>query len=171
MRSRASSRGAYRRYDQCVTCLPSTALLIVPARDNDKSSGLIFIALVVAIAAFYYYSGRRAARPIRINQGWYTLEKLPKRPDTPRMQTDTPRTQKDTVSPDAPPAEGAADTTDSDSIPADTTDSDSITAVRRAYCAAELRGAKTLLSRGGKNVNVRKTKARIRELEAQLQPA
>ncbi|KAJ7934199.1 hypothetical protein B0H13DRAFT_2650210 [Mycena leptocephala] len=123
MRSQARSRG-YHHYDQ----------------ENDESSGLIFIALVVAIVAFYHYSRRQGARPIRINRGWYTL----------RKQTDT----------NAPPVEGAVDTTDSDSIPA----------ARRAHCAAELRGAKSLLARGGRNVDVDKTKARIRELEAQLQP-
>ncbi|KAF8161935.1 hypothetical protein K438DRAFT_1985456 [Mycena galopus ATCC 62051] len=123
LRSQARSRG-YHRYDQ----------------ENDKSSGLIFIAFVIAIVAFYHYSRRLGARPIRINQGWYTL----------RKQTDTSN---------APPDEGAVDTTDSDSIPA----------ARRAHCAAELRGAKSLLARGGRNVDVRKTKARIRELEAQLQ--
>ncbi|KAJ6601819.1 hypothetical protein DFH09DRAFT_1069367 [Mycena vulgaris] len=126
LRSQAHSHG-YHRYDQ----------------ENDKSSGLIFIAFVVVIAAFYHYSRRRwrGTRPIHINQGWYTL----------RKQTETSN---------APPDEGAVDTTDSDSIPA----------TRRAHCAAELRGAKTLLERGGRTVNVRKTKARIRELEAQLQP-
>ncbi|KAJ6529521.1 hypothetical protein DFH09DRAFT_1370967 [Mycena vulgaris] len=124
LRSQAHSHG-YHRYDQ----------------EKDKSSGLIFIAFVVVIAAFYHYSRRRGTRPIRIDQGWYTL----------RKQTDTSN---------APPDEGAVDTTDSDSIPA----------TRRAHRAAELRGAKTLLERGGRTVNVRKTKARIRELEAQLKP-
>ncbi|KAJ7432447.1 hypothetical protein B0H11DRAFT_2126109, partial [Mycena galericulata] len=38
-------------------------------------------------------------------------------------------------------------------------------AARQAYLAAELRAAQTLLERGGKGVNVAKTKARIRELE------
>ncbi|KAJ7505972.1 hypothetical protein B0H11DRAFT_1903894 [Mycena galericulata] len=110
-------------------------------QENDKSSGLIFLAIVIAIVAFYYCSQRRGAQPIRINQGRYTLVK----------QMDTSN---------APPDEGAINTTDSDSI----------SAARRAHCAAELRGAKTLLSRGGRNVDVAKTKTRIRELEAQLQP-
>ncbi|KAJ7026852.1 hypothetical protein C8F04DRAFT_1399768 [Mycena alexandri] len=124
MRSQARSRG-HHHYDQ----------------ENDKSSGIIFLAFVVAIVALYHYSRRQGARPIRITQGWYTLGK----------QMDTSN---------APPDDGALDTTDSDSIPA----------ARRAHCAAELRGAKTLLARGGRNVDVRRTKARIRELEAQLQP-
>ncbi|KAJ6626101.1 hypothetical protein B0H10DRAFT_1942241 [Mycena sp. CBHHK59/15] len=138
--SQARSR-SYHRYEECVTCLPFKALLIVLAREKDKSSGLIFIAFVVAIVAFYHYSRRRGARPIRINQGWYTLGK----------QMDTSN---------VPPDEGVVDTADSDSIPA----------AHRAHCAAELRGTKTLLARGGRNVDVRKTKAHIRKLEAQLQP-
>ncbi|KAJ6587394.1 hypothetical protein B0H10DRAFT_1961403 [Mycena sp. CBHHK59/15] len=116
----------------------TTTLLIVLTREKDKSSRLIFIAFVVA---FYHYSRRRGARPIHINQGWYTLGK----------QMDTSNTPLD---------EGAVDTTDSDSIPA----------ARRAHCAAELCGAKTLLACGVRNVDIHKTKARICELEAQLQP-
>ncbi|KAJ7434815.1 hypothetical protein B0H11DRAFT_2257902 [Mycena galericulata] len=44
-------------------------------------------------------------------------------------------------------------------------------AARHAYLAAELRAAQTLLERGGKGVNVAKTKARIRELEERQRSA
>ncbi|KAJ6612104.1 hypothetical protein B0H10DRAFT_323491 [Mycena sp. CBHHK59/15] len=44
-------------------------------------------------------------------------------------------------------------------------------AARQAYLAAELRAAQALLERGGRGVDVPRTKARIRELEARQQSA
>ncbi|KAJ6560375.1 hypothetical protein B0H19DRAFT_1234631 [Mycena capillaripes] len=48
---------------------------------------------------------------------------------------------------------------------------DSSSAARQAYLAAELRAAQTLLERGGKDVDVKATKTKMRELEERQQSA
>ncbi|KAJ6558740.1 hypothetical protein DFH09DRAFT_1162406 [Mycena vulgaris] len=138
-------------------------------RNSDIPVGIIAIdvvAILVVVAALIRYVWRfvqrRNAGAIRIQQGWYTLQPQTRTSNEPAtaeyLGSSTDGSGATLISAVAP---GPVDSPGPDSTPA----------ARRAYYAAELRAAQALLERGGGNVDVRKTKTRIRELETQLQSA